>query len=219
MNMKFILLLIVSLLICSFSADQAKKRSSHNERLEKFHELPRPEKWWAFFHPLILKRSYHIAKEAKRIADEKISDPDLDGDHDGGQVDAFRHTLWMAMMSREFGKWRSLSLGRAHEESNYQDYLARRLEDGNIPDHQACIMDLRNNSIGADLGRKYRKLSDSALIEVVKANVLEGKSWVLLKDRSGNFLDADGAVIPYDSLKGRWETKKQFVRSNKSRIE
>lgn len=218
MNVKIISILLLIILIGTFAAERVYRKIERSQRMEQFRDLPKPEKKWVYFHPFIAKRVFEISKEVKKYADSKKVRNSLDGDIDGGQADAFRHTLWMARISRDFGKRAAISLGKAHEDANYLHYLEKRLEDGSVPDHQGSLMDLANNRVGAELGRKHRDASDSELVEIAKSAVLDGRCWVLKKNKKGRYLDSDGEIIPRDSLNGRWETAKVLVRSNKSRM-
>ncbi len=203
--------LFLLLVVCADAGDVQNRASS------KFRKLPKPEKWWVLRHPFIAKEAHEISVKAQNIADDMVSSSELDGDKNGGQVDAFRHTLWMAMLSREFGKGPALSLGRAHEHANYAYFLQHRLEDGAVPDREMCEMDLRNNAVGVALGRKYRHGPDSLLIELVKETILSGECWVIKKDPVGHYLDSNNSVIDLSTIARQWETPKFLVRSNESR--
>ena len=212
-----IVFLFVSLVIVSFIAARGYRYFDRYRNSEQFRNLPEPEKKWVYSHPFIAKRAHEISNYSKGVAEEMRSSPILDGDKDGGQVDAFRHAYWMALLTREFGKKSALSLGQAHEDANYLDFLSRNLEDGAVPTHQGTLMDLANNRVGAEIGHKNRHVSDSAMVEIVIDAILTGKCTVLLKNKHGNYLDSLGEVIPYGDYKGQWETAKVLVPSNASR--
>src|SRR6185295_19637862 len=53
-----------------------------------FHHLSCPEKRWVIFHPFIAKKAYRLTQQAKAVAKEMAKDSLLDGDENGGQVDA-----------------------------------------------------------------------------------------------------------------------------------
>ena len=69
-------------------------------------------------------------------------------DNNGGKLDAFKHSYWMARLTQGIGKRAAFRLGKAHEKGNYQTYQRRRLEDGLLPDKPSTDMDLYNNNIG-----------------------------------------------------------------------
>jgi hypothetical protein len=83
-----IIIVILFLPLISFSQSPASS----------FNKLSRPEKWWVVLHPFVAKKAYKISLEARSISKEIEKDTLLDQDADGGQVDAFRHSYWMARM-------------------------------------------------------------------------------------------------------------------------
>lgn len=176
-----------------------------------------PEIWWLMTHPFIAKKSWEISKEAGRIANEYITDKQLDGDYNGGMVDAFRHTLWMAMLVQEIKPKAAFKLGLAHEKGNKIDFKKKILEEGKLPDSTACEMDLRNNNVGLELGQLYKGQNTDTLIKIVKNAVISGKCWKINKDSLGNFLDVNSKYIPENEWKGKWITPKCLVPSNQFR--
>lgn len=172
------------------------------------------EVWWAATHPFIAKKAFSISKQAGAIAYQHISDPSLDGDYNGGQVDAFRHTLWMAMLVQEIKPEAAYKLGVAHEKGNYKDYKKLQNEDGAVPDSVTSEMDFKNNDVGIDLGLRYLGVDRDTLIQVVKVNVKRGHCWKIKKDSLGYFLDENDNVIPDSLIKGKWNTPKVIVPSN-----
>ena len=187
------------------------KVSAQESNLKKFRQLSGPEKCWVIFHPFVAKKALKISEKTREITKEIKRKKVLTGNGNGGQVDAFRHAFWMAMLTQEIGKRRARSLGIKHEKGNYKDYKKRRLEDGVIPDKRSSEMDLFNNEIGIEIGAN----SDSLALEnqVIEA-VLKGACKIIKKDASNNFLDCDGKPIPIESLKGKWENDKCLAWSN-----
>lgn len=172
------------------------------------------EIWWVLTHPLIAKDAYEITKKASKIAADHINDPDLDGDYNGGQVDAFRHTLWMAMLVQKIKPKAAYKLGIAHENGNYKDYKKHKLEENSLPDYVAGQMDLNNNNVGIDIGQIYKGTLQDTLELVVKRAIKDGKCWIIKKNKSGDFLDENNMVIPENQWKGKWKTPKILVRSD-----
>jgi len=172
------------------------------------------EVWWIMTHPFIAKKSWDISKQASSIATAHISDPLMDGDYNGGMVDAFRHTLWMAMLVQEIRPEAALKLGKAHEKGNYKDFKQKILEEGKLPDSMSCEMDLRNNEVGIDLGLRNMGTDTDTLILFVRSAVRRGECWKIKKDSLGYFLNSDGEIIPESEWKGKWITPKVLVPSN-----
>ncbi len=174
------------------------------------------EKTWVVFHPFKAKRAYQISLEAERVKDS-IGDTGIIGtDNNGGQLDAFKHSFWMARLTQGIGKRAANSLGKAHEKGNYQSFKKRQLEEGFLPDKPATEMDLHNNQVGISLGKQLDTTSKNKLIHEVIDAVETGKMRILMKDLNGNFLDCAKKRIPLDSLKGKWNTKKCLVPSDRT---
>lgn len=181
----------------------------------KFKKLSSPKKWWTILHPFKAKKALLISKEAKRVSDSIRKTNLLDGDHSGGQVDAFRHAYWMARLHQEIGENAARSLGKAHEKENYQTYKKRKLEDGVVPDEISSTMDLFNNNAGLSLTTKGEKPPRKTLIYRVINAIVLGKMRIIKKDKDGNFLTCDGKVIDTKTLKGKWKNNKCLVSSKK----
>jgi len=182
--------------------------------LKKFLKLHLPEKIWVLSHPFVAGKANIISENAYKIAEEKLSDPDLDGDGSGGQVDAFRHALWMAMLTQEIGAWRARRLGIAHEKSNETDFKNKTLEEGFLPNFVSCQMDLQNNELGIDIAKKNKTCTQTELIEIVKKKVIEGQAVKIKKNKNREFLDSQGKIIPKQNYLGKWYSPKTLVRSD-----
>jgi hypothetical protein len=185
--------------------------SAQESNLKKFRQLSGPEKCWVVFHPFVAKKTLKISNKTRSITKEIQLKKVLKGNGNGGQIDAFRHTFWMAKLTQEIGKRRARSLGKKHEKGNYKDYKKRRLEDGVIPDKISSEMDLFNNEIGIKIGGKSDGLE---LKNIVVEAVLKGKCKIIKKDINENLLDCEGNAIPLESLKGKWENNKCLVWSD-----
>ncbi|MGQ3677687.1 DUF6973 domain-containing protein [Tenacibaculum discolor] len=181
---------------------------------QQFKKLQGAQKTWVLLHPFKAKKAFIVSREASRVSDSLRVSPLLDGDHAGGQVDAFRHAFWMALLQQEIGENAARSLGKAHEKDNYKTYKDRKLEDGVIPDQISSEMDLFNNEIGLTLSRKDDNLPKKGLIYRVINAILQGKLKIIKKDKKGNFLTCDDKIISKESLKGKWKNNKCLVNSN-----
>ena len=126
--------------------------------------LNRHELWWIITHLFKAPKVWYYSKMAQEAANIEITSGDLDGDYAGGQVDAFRHILWMALITQHFGAKTARSLGRAYEKGNKLDFKKRRLEERYLPDATSMIMDLMNNEIGIEIGQQFPDISPESLI-------------------------------------------------------
>ncbi|MEN8125299.1 MAG: hypothetical protein ABFR32_09215 [Bacteroidota bacterium] len=188
--------------------------SNSQTTVKSFFELSSPEKCWVIFHPFKANKAFKISKETLRITDSVIKVKVLDTDINGGLADAFKHSFWMAGLSRQIGDKAALKLGKAHEKGNYRTFKKNNKEDGFVPDKPSSDMDLYNNQIGAQLSIKNSNASKNELITIVINEIKTGKMKILKKDSLGNFLTCEGKIIPIDSLKGKWENNKCLVFSN-----
>ena len=178
-------------------------------------ELSSPEKGWVVLHSLKAKRAFLISKEVEKVADSIADENIIGADNNGGHLDAFKHSFWIARLTQVIGKRAALSLGKAHEKGNYITYKKERLEDGWLPDKASSEMDLFNNSVGNSIGIHNKKVSRSVLMQKVLDSLRSGKLRILKKDGQGNFIDCQQNSIPLDSLKNKWDTKKCLISSNK----
>ncbi len=184
---------------------------AQESNLNKFRQLSGPEKCWVVFHPFVAKKALKVSVNTREITKKVQQKKVLKGNGNGGQIDAFRHTFWMASLTQEIGARRARSLGIKHEKGNYKDYKKRRLEDGVVPDEISSEMDLFNNEIGIKIGANENGLDIQN--QIVEA-VLRGACKIIKKDAYENFLDCDGIIIPKENLKGKWENKKCLVWSS-----
>ncbi len=176
--------------------------------------LNRYELWWLIKHIPIALGVWQLSETAREMANREITSGDLDGDYAGGQVDAFRHILWMALITQKYGSKTANSLGRAYEKGNKQDYKKHRLEEYYLPDAASMIMDLMNNEIGIRIGQRFPDISLASLVIEIKKVVLEGKAWKIKKDKNGKFLSADGFPMNKKAWLGKWESPKVIVPSD-----
>ena len=182
--------------------------------IESFSKLSSPEKWWVVFHPFKAKKAMKISKDAIQVTDSIKQTLLLDKDKNGGKLDAFKHSFWMARLSQKIGKNAALSLGIAHEKGNYKTYKKGKLEDGLLPDKPSSEMDLFNNKVGVKIGSENNFSSREKITEIVISEIKNGKMKIIKKDNQGNFLTCDGKIISKELIKGNWENDKCLIFSN-----
>ena len=188
-----------------------KGLSAQDSKMKKFKQLSGPEKCWVLWHPFAAKKALKITEETRKITEEVKKEKLLKGNGNGGQVDAFRHTFWLANLTHGIGWRRARKLGKAHEKGNYIDYKKHQLEDGVVPDKRSSDMDYYNNDVGIKIGKIA---NETELKYIVIEAVKEGRCKIIKTDDSGNFLDVEGNVIARENLKGKWENEKCLVNSN-----
>ena len=191
---------------------------SHSQSLSKqFKSLSCPERWWVTTHLFVAKKAFQISNEARLASKEMEKDTLLDHDADGGQVDAFRHSYWMARLSQEMCWRKALKLGKAHEKGNYQSFKKHKYEDHTIPDSAAGVMDLFNNKVGIEIGCIYKQLSSQELVFLLRDKILAGEMKVIQKNQQGQSLNCQGNVIGINAYSGVWNIPRCIVTSNTKR--
>ena len=178
-----------------------------------FFTLSSPEMWWVVWHPFKAKKALEVSLRALEVTDSIKKTGSIGVDMNGGRLDAFKHTFWMASMSHHIGQKASLKLGKAHEKGNYRSFLQGRPEDGVLPDKISSDMDLFNNEAGAQIANDHPKASEAELILITKKKLQQGDLKTIKKDQNV-FLTCEGVPIPEASLIGKWENDKCLIPSN-----
>jgi hypothetical protein len=201
--------IILSILL--FSATESQAQSV----ITRFLKLSCPEKRWVICHPFISKKILLISDTAVSETKMLVSDTTLDGDLNGGQLDAFRHSFWMAKITQHFGARKALSLGKAHEKGNYRYFKKHRTEDGTVPDFESCQMDLQNNETGIEIGKNNPQLSSADIVSLIISKIRDGKLVIIKKDKQGRYLTCDEHVLNH--ITNTWKTGKCLTPSNYGR--
>lgn len=189
--------------------------AQQESRWHYFRELSRPVRWWVITHPFSAGKAWEIANHAREVSRAMEDHELLDGDGSGGQVDAFRHGYWMALMASEIGPKRAWRLGYDHEKGNKLDYLRNRsTTEKALPTASDCTMDMYNNDAGIRIGMKYGGQSRSDLKKIVLENLLNGYFVIIKKDEQGNPLDCDGNPLEQSEWFHQWENPACLVPSD-----
>lgn len=176
-----------------------------------------PELRWTLLHPKAGNIGWKCAQRARFVTDSLEKAGTL-RDGNGGQLDAFRHAYWMALMVQKTSPVRAEQLGQAHEKSNYKQFRRSKNEEGAVPDSMASVMDLFNNSTGIAIGLAWKNDTSSkkqSLINRIIAALKTGQLRILKKDSAGNFLTCEGHVITLSNYKNKWSIPKCLVESTK----
>ncbi|HET6990009.1 MAG TPA: hypothetical protein VFJ43_01745, partial [Bacteroidia bacterium] len=138
-------------------------------------------------------------------------------DGNGGQLDAFRHAYWMALLTQKIPSRKAEKLGKVHEKGNYQDWKKGKEEDSLRADSMMCVMDLKNNRSGIEIGKSYRNDTAANKIslesQVLKA-VKSGKLVIIKKNAAGQAIDENGRIIVLSQYNRKWFIPKILVRSD-----
>jgi hypothetical protein len=198
---KAIIISILFLLAFSFSENIW---ASNQSQLK----VSAPELAWAMAHPFIAIKAKSITKRAMIVTDS-IERVGILKDRSGGQLDAFKHAFWMALLSQRFKSKKVYKLGLAHEKYNYRQ--SKKGKGGG--DQIASNMDLWNNKVGIDIGYVHRNISEDSLITVVINAIKRGAMRIIKKNSNGDSLDKQGRLIDNSTLK-TWMNNRCLVSSD-----
>lgn len=100
----------------------------------------------------------------------------------GTPKNAFRHTLWQAMLTTEFGENNAIRVGNAHEDNTKID-LSQTFFESQVEADTAA--DLLNNQIGRSIALENPNLSNKDLAFLVLAYYHSEGLWVMERSDSG----------------------------------
>lgn len=203
--------LIIVLIIVAFLF-QITKLTAQTSTIKK---VSRPEICWAIWHPFKVRIAQQITAQTLNITDSIKNSNTLDGDILGGQLDAFKHSLWMASLSKKMHWRKAWKLGKAHEKGNYLSYKkGKRKGKKKLPDKLSSDMDFYNNRKGIEIGLAYKTSIQNEIIQIILDSIQAGKFMIIKKNQKGQFLDINDQIILTDTLEEKWETQKTLVPSN-----
>ena len=100
----------------------------------------------------------------------------LKRDEDGTPGNAIRHTLWQAIITRDYGTDEARHIGNVHEDNHDLDLNQRIFNDMKPAD---STVDLLNNIIGRELGRKNPNATNVELAKKVMEEFLKNGLWTV----------------------------------------
>jgi hypothetical protein len=111
-------------------------------------------------HPMIALQigsysqgSTNISTNAVRFANSPGLALQENSQHEGSQVNAFRHTLWQATITDKFGGDIAKQVGDAHEDNPSVNLNIRTFTGKNALSQADQTIDLLNNNIGREIGK------------------------------------------------------------------
>lgn len=201
-------ILVFSLLFMCFQPAVGQKL------FHSYRQLAKAEKRWVLCHLFVAKRAMKFTHLTEQIYEQMKRDSLLIGPENGGKPDAFRHVLWMALLTQQIGAKKALKLGIAHEKANYEYFLTKKNEYGELPDSMGTVMDLFNNQKGAYLGLNHREDSAEGMVQVVLRSLIHGELCIMKTDQSGRFLTCDNQLINMEEYTGYWSIPKCLISSD-----
>ena len=202
-------LIVVKLLFLVYSSSAQEKNSGY----ASFHASC-PEKRWALFHPFAARKIYKAAIAARDGVIKVKNDSLLDSRNNGGMLDAFRHTYWMALSSQKVKEKKAIRFGKVHERGNFKMFKKLQYEEGELPDSISCAMDLFNNKIGAAIGCENKHATKDFLMQLIISKIKAGEMKIVSIDCSGNYIDCEHQPIDMKKFNHQWKNTKCLVNSN-----
>ena len=178
----------------------------------KSQKLSSYEKCWAIQHPFAAIKVKQISKNCFKMYTKIQLSKQLDTFSNGGTLDAFRHVFFMAAFAQKIKEKKLNKLGIAHEKGNYKQFLKNKLENGELPDSIATVMDLKNNALGFFIAQKHKTKSLEELAQVVIVAIKNGEALIVKRNKAGSYIDCNGNIIVFTTKK--WVTAKCLVASN-----
>ncbi len=165
-----------------------------------FHEV-----LWVIGHPFVAKKSFVLSKISMQITDSIKKDSILT-DGQGGPLDAFRHGIWMKLLTDEIGMRKAIKLGQAHEKSNFRNFKKGRP----FSSYHNSLMDSINNLNAVEIPTLGLKRAE--IIQTVIDSVKAGYFVIIRKNEAGESLDRYGQIVKRE--KNLWKWNECLIKSN-----
>jgi hypothetical protein len=75
-------------------------------------------------------------------------------------------------------------------------------------------MDLRNNELGFEIGKKSKNVSKEELKNLIIEQIKQGNAWKLKKNSQNQYISCQNEAILTENYKGKWFLPKCLVKSN-----
>ncbi len=134
--------------------------------------------------PYIDGWSYNISSIAGNFEINLMRAAGLSYLEEGDEGNAYRHTLWQAMITNILGEESATRIGNAHEyNSSYDVGKTSGLTESEFD----TAIDLRNNEIGRCIGAKNKGASNKKLALLVLKEFRKNGLWVGTKQADGTY--------------------------------
>lgn len=167
-------------------------------------------------HPFSAIKLKKITPHCFKTFNRQALKLELDSFNNGGKLDAYRHAFFMAAYAQKIPVRKLRALGRAHEKTNYRQFLQKLNEDGELPDSLSSVMDLFNNELGLSIGRRYRDLNLEELSRIVITELINGEGLIIKRTSKGVYLTCADQPLDLREYRGNWYIPKCLVRSDYS---
>lgn len=166
------------------------------------------------FHPFAAIKVKHHLPEALKIYQEVKLSGTLDANESGGKLDAFRHVFSMAYLSQRIKVRKLRKLGIAHEKGNKRDFYKGRQEFGERADSLGCVMDLRNNDLGFEIGAQNQSVTKNELKALVIQEIKLGNAWYLKRNTKNEYVSCENVTIILENYSDKWFLPKCLIKTN-----
>lgn len=177
-------------------------------------EMSKYEIRWVVFHPFAAIKVNRFLPEAMLIYHEVKLSGILDTNESGGKLDAFRHVFSMAFLSQRIKVRKLKTLGIAHEKGNKRNFYKDHQEFGERADSLACVMDLRNNDLGFEIGAQNQSVTKDSLKLLIIEQIKVGNAWYLKRNAKNEYVSCENAPIILENYRGKWFLPKCLIKTN-----
>lgn len=138
----------------------------------------------------VTRGASNISTNATRFATrgEVLNGSKRDQQDEGSENGSFRHSLWQATITSEFGKSIAAQAGNAHEENPFVDLSKRSFTGKDAMAQADQTVDLLNNIIGRGIGEINKGASMDNLANIILEEFKENGLYTASKDKHGNWV-------------------------------
>ncbi len=165
-------------------------------------------------HPSVANRvgkfesgSTNISSVASRIARHLAKGGDNFSIGEGTERNAFRHALWSAMITSEFGENMALRATNVHEGIAILNVgsvdFTKKFEDSNLMLADQTV-DFLNNEIGRNIAKNNPYASTEGLTTLILSTFAKEGLWTISTDKDGNITISRSTISEDQHSKARW---------------
>lgn len=146
--------------------------------------------------------------------DNALEYKDINGNSEGTEVNAFRHTLWQATITAKYGSQIAKEVGDSHEE-NPQILNTNKREFETLSEADQMV-DLLNNQIGRKIGGDNKNLNTKELSVAVLESFHNDGLYVVDKSNPGKFIVTKKKITKekYDYMNETFEKLNEYGKED-----
>jgi hypothetical protein len=174
---------------------------------------------YAIQHPIIALRvgevkagSTNLTTIASNFQINICRNAGLSTGNEGDQGNAYRHTLWQAILTNELGNRQAERIGNAHEHNPNADLTQRKFSTMALADQ---VIDLKNNQIGRKIGRENKGASNQELALLALDHFYNDGLWTAVMNS-----DKTVSIVKTRITKEQYETARaEILRKNENGLD